>query len=368
MAKRNVTEIVKEYLTAIGLRKVKREELDEAFLAQWQRLQNYEHFNGSQDEVYRLLHQDVGTSLKAFGYIDYDFYLYCLKELYYEDFEGEVLDVGCGNGILTCFIAKMNPEAFVLGIDQNREAIEVARSLASSLKLDNIAFENKEMSEISDKYDHVLSIRTVHENIGFLSSDIAYYPFAKQLLAYKEIYGDYGQFFAGILKEEGELVSIERSGFNASYLSYLLSLGSYLLIAEDSLESREIKEGNNVGHFQQIKAKKENGRIDILNLWLDHYDEIDNRKDKRSLCDHELSIKARKLLEGYETIDDQGHIVAKRCLYEGNKGELLLFQANNDIHQLLEYPMTRINEGKSLLKRTEADDIAQGYKTRRAVE
>ena len=33
MAKRNVTEIVKEYLTAIGLRKVKREELDEAFLA-----------------------------------------------------------------------------------------------------------------------------------------------------------------------------------------------------------------------------------------------------------------------------------------------------------------------------------------------
>lgn len=362
MAKKNISDIVKDYLTQVGIRKIKREELDDDFINEWQQLQDHDHLNGSQDEVYQLLHRDVATSLKAFGYVDYSFYLYCLKELYYEDFEGRVLDVGCGNGIITCFIALLNPDAMVYGIDKNKEAISIAKKIASELKLDNVFFENKEMKDAKEQYDHVISIRTVHENIGFLSSDLPYLPFEKQLASYKEIIGDYGLIFHQLLSDGGELFSIERSGYNCAYLAYLSSLGDYLCIDEDSLEKASVHEGKTLGHFVKIKALESDKRIDVLKLWLDYYRRIDDQKDLRSLCDYELSIKANKLIAGYKTVDDNGTILAKRCLYEGNNGELLLFQANNDLHQLLEYPMSRLAEGRSLLNRTRNDDLSKGYR------
>ncbi len=55
------------------------------------------------------------------------------------DFSGKtVIDLGCGSGLLTCFIAKMFPDARVIGIDISEDATLVTDSRAIGLKLTNV--------------------------------------------------------------------------------------------------------------------------------------------------------------------------------------------------------------------------------------
>ena len=51
-----------------------------------------------------------------------------------------ILDIGCDNGLATCFYASQRPDAEVLGIDRCAEGIACAEHLASMLGLKNVTF------------------------------------------------------------------------------------------------------------------------------------------------------------------------------------------------------------------------------------
>lgn len=51
-----------------------------------------------------------------------------------------VVDIGCDNGITTCFYAQRFPNARVIGIDRCAEGIECAKALAAKLAIPNITF------------------------------------------------------------------------------------------------------------------------------------------------------------------------------------------------------------------------------------
>jgi SAM-dependent methyltransferase len=51
-----------------------------------------------------------------------------------------ILDIGCDNGIATCFYASQFPDAEVIGIDRCAEGIARAKHLAQILGLKNVAF------------------------------------------------------------------------------------------------------------------------------------------------------------------------------------------------------------------------------------
>jgi len=50
------------------------------------------------------------------------------------------LDLGCGGGVATCFLALHNPSARVVGVDSSVVAIATARRLAAHLGLENVEF------------------------------------------------------------------------------------------------------------------------------------------------------------------------------------------------------------------------------------
>ena len=50
------------------------------------------------------------------------------------------LDLGCGGGVVTCFMALHNPHARVVGVDSNAVAIDAARALSRELELTNVEF------------------------------------------------------------------------------------------------------------------------------------------------------------------------------------------------------------------------------------
>jgi SAM-dependent methyltransferase len=60
-----------------------------------------------------------------------------------------ILDVGCGPGVHTCFVAARFPEAEVIGADISVEGISVARELAAELDLSNVWFVKSDIQLLS---------------------------------------------------------------------------------------------------------------------------------------------------------------------------------------------------------------------------
>jgi SAM-dependent methyltransferase len=60
-----------------------------------------------------------------------------------------IIDLGCGVGVHTCFLAKRLPGAEVIGTDVSREGLDVATDLAARLTLSNVRFIEVDLSALA---------------------------------------------------------------------------------------------------------------------------------------------------------------------------------------------------------------------------
>lgn len=82
-----------------------------------------------------------------------------------------ILDIGCDNGIITCFYALLFPTCNVVGIDISENSIKCAEELKSKLGLSNVEFKMARIQDINqifndDNFDMIASVRTLHEAVG----------------------------------------------------------------------------------------------------------------------------------------------------------------------------------------------------------
>lgn len=79
-----------------------------------------------------------------------------------------VLDIGCDNGILTCFYALLWPNAQITGIDICSTGIDRARELATLLGLPNVRFEIASIDQLgttsASSFDLILTTTVLHES------------------------------------------------------------------------------------------------------------------------------------------------------------------------------------------------------------
>ena len=166
---------IARHLAAWGLRGFS----DEDSYYAWQR----QSLSGEQ---LRLLQQAVETRREG-GDADQEFYdlaaspdvlpvLYSQRYGYYhvlgpaiaDVLEGgqQVLDVGCGIGILTTWYATCFPDVTFLGIDRSLKSIEVARQFAQSVHLENVSFRHCEMPqhEIPVTFDTIVSTQALFQS------------------------------------------------------------------------------------------------------------------------------------------------------------------------------------------------------------
>lgn len=75
--------------------------------------------------------------------------------------QASVLDVGCHDGFVSCYIARKCPAASVHGIDINPDAIVTARDRARSEGLDNVRFAVRDVLDPvpQESFDAVVTIR-----------------------------------------------------------------------------------------------------------------------------------------------------------------------------------------------------------------
>lgn len=99
---------------------------------------------GDEESFYSMIFEEFDVAL-AFSSLRIDLYKAFLKWL--SNFlekenkkDATILDIGCGNGTLTCLIAKSFPETKITGFDISKEGIACAEILKRKLGLENVSF------------------------------------------------------------------------------------------------------------------------------------------------------------------------------------------------------------------------------------
>jgi SAM-dependent methyltransferase len=90
--------------------------------------------------AYEKVHGDIGLSLDLSSYL-YEQQLSWIAWLRPNVISARrILDLGCGNGLVTCFVAWQLPASSVVGVDRCRNALRVGAALAKRLRLKNVSF------------------------------------------------------------------------------------------------------------------------------------------------------------------------------------------------------------------------------------
>ncbi|OLS40822.1 methyltransferase domain-containing protein [Bacillus sp. MRMR6] len=126
-----------------------------------------------------------------------------------------ILEIGCDNGLLSCWYATLFPEAEIIGIDQGRTVIQRAKELSNQLNLHNVTFYQMDFKEITghfseNDFDLIISVRCFHEIMGPLP--IPQYWSLPVYLEKYPIFGDssYVKPLHTLLTEDGTYLSCER--------------------------------------------------------------------------------------------------------------------------------------------------------------
>ncbi len=77
-----------------------------------------------------------------------------------------VLDFGCGVGILVCLLAQQHPETYFVGVDRSARSLETAQSYAKKNQISNIRFIMSSDWKISpvDSYDCIVSTQALFQS------------------------------------------------------------------------------------------------------------------------------------------------------------------------------------------------------------
>ncbi|MDE7478331.1 MAG: class I SAM-dependent methyltransferase [Lachnospiraceae bacterium] len=237
---------IKEYLSRVGIRKIS--ELDMALIETFGQIEGERHikqltelFDQSekrlvygtgdtpylyrQDELVNYLNQSMEMSLLSSSFYDYVFFRRVMAYLLrYDSFwTGDIFDIGCGNGILTCFLALQHPDSFITGLELSRNAVSVADELAKRLQVSNVHFTNPEAPR-QKMCDTLFSCRTVHENIACRALCVEQKMAALSIEEQANRYEKYAKELAALVKAKGYLVSVERYENDSAYSGLIQAL------------------------------------------------------------------------------------------------------------------------------------------------
>ncbi len=124
--------------------------------------------------------------------------------------EGKVLDVGCGTGVLS-FVALRLGAQHVLGIDIDEQGLACAEVNATLNQVaDQVQFENKELTEVSDSFPLILANLTCSV-LKYLLKDLSALASPQGTLVVSGLQGRQGDEAEGFLAEHGWQVTGRKS-------------------------------------------------------------------------------------------------------------------------------------------------------------
>lgn len=119
---------------------------------------------GDEESFYAKIFQSLELSL-AFTSLRQDLYRKYLAWLdaFITGEPGVIVDIGCGNGVLSCYLATRYPGAQIIGVDISSEAVSCSIKLAEKLGIENARFLESSAGETGknlagEKADLIMSV------------------------------------------------------------------------------------------------------------------------------------------------------------------------------------------------------------------
>lgn len=270
---------IKEYLSQAGIRRIP--ELDTALIEAFGQDEGERHierltrlydqsearlvygaegtfFLHRQEELVDYLNQSLQMSLLAASYYDRVFFKRVMEYLVRFDsyLAGALVDIGCGNGILTCFLALCHPEMTVTGLDLSHNAVLAAEELAARLEVHNVHFCSA--GGLWQKCcDTLFSCRTVHENVQWRALCVEPKPAALPVEELARRHSAYAKELAACINPKGYLISVERYEEDNAYAGLCCALEHAGLCQVRGTHMQfSCKNGDNTAVFQASVFQK----------------------------------------------------------------------------------------------------------------
>lgn len=163
--------------------------------------------------VYDLMYRDVDSALATVSFVAPMLRTWALHFQSLSLPPGPLLDLGSGNGLLTCFYASLMPDTQVTGVEIHPGGVACGRTLAEHLGLSNVTFlQGDALSfESSEQFSVVTSVAGLIEMEGHAPEGV--HPFSSRLLA-QAVWGASESLLArsaqGVLVDGGVFLSMER--------------------------------------------------------------------------------------------------------------------------------------------------------------
>lgn len=262
-------------------------------------------------------------------------------------FGKEILDAGCECGIISCFLGMAFPESHITAVDRSSNAIRAAKELAERLDVNNITFINTDVTNLpGQKYDTVFAMRLLQENCEINDVMSGYNMLKAEAADFAENIDDFAKKLAGLVAENGYLVSAERCDVDRVFLGWIQKLNECGLAGLPECY-REIvcEEMENQGRIQ-VFAARNSGMEDadeVYRFWcacqIVHTDLAKNSQYTGWYADMELQNFGKELLNGFILQDSDGNNLLTYSLWSHKEFPdfLLLYQAMSDEHILSLY-------------------------------
>ena len=268
-------------------------------------------------KIYTVKNKDLETTMDFAGYY-YDLYrqlfawLIDFKNSYDKNLDGKkILDLGCDNGITTCFIAKLYPNSEIIGVDKCKKGIKCAEEIAKKLGVENVKFEVVDAKKVDkffkeEKFDLVLSNRSMLEitNLPKLKSFWSIDEVENSIVVANSVL----KFFKSVEKvmtHDAKLITFERLDGLEEILNFIKSMHASGLYADiDAMCKIQFNELNDVEQMPLIVFDKterdEIGFYDAIEIY-NKLPILNKQKDIEDEFAIELQFKAlgeKKLVYG----------------------------------------------------------------------
>lgn len=184
------------------------------FIDEW----NDFHFSNAEypeDHLYTIQNRDPQISMVVSAVFDWNYLVYmCDFILAHKELFGKnILDAGCGNGILSVFLAAVFPDSQITAVDWNPYALKTAEWLLKKLDISNVELRNADAAEIKgETFDTVFSSRTLIDNDGDCEV-MEWTDTTESLCRNSEIRSKgHADILADLVGSGGFLVSVEQNG------------------------------------------------------------------------------------------------------------------------------------------------------------
>ena len=262
--------------------------------------------------------------------------------------DSDVLDLGCGGGVVSCLLAWMRPGRRVVGVDRNEACLATARLLAADLGLSNVTFVGGDIStvDLGRTFDAVVSSAVWAETSDTARAD----PWFSTINALPVRLGDGESVLSRCasrhLADDGVYVSLERCRDVAALGSWIGSLQSCGLVVDLGVSSMVDVDGVLTGfeRLPMIVARRVGSPVGV--------GEVLRWRLSRSnpATERELDTEIDVALGGPWTVvagevmeveDPLGSMSAALCLMEHGSAGLLYFTTTRGVREIL----ARTSEG-----------------------